>query len=255
MERFGELSQMRERVPGSDATAVFRRLRIVAAHFPAVAAANALTAATQAIPPLTRERNKLTRSQSTGLKEVRFTQRHEQGGNGDRALPRAGPPDHRRNARSFASRSCDSQPGTAMACRFVAFPADYMVNVVLHKYRNRSESNSSPVVIAGYRFRNEITEGEHIMSNVSIVRETIIAVVTAVITMPALWLLAAPINPDRDVSSPGLDFVLLTIVAAGLVMLLRSTWRQTECTASDRESGLEEWSWQNMGDRGTRGNC
>jgi hypothetical protein len=65
------------------------------------------------------------------------------------------------------------------------------------------------------------------MLTVSMLRETIIASLSAVITVPLLWLLGATINPQRNVHEPGLDLAIMTIVGAVAVLLLRSTWRDS----------------------------
>lgn len=73
------------------------------------------------------------------------------------------------------------------------------------------------------------------MSHVSMLRETIIASLCAGIAVPLLWILGAAINPGRNVHSPGLDLAIMTIVGAGSVMLLRSTWRDTAAAAADHD--------------------
>ena len=87
------------------------------------------------------------------------------------------------------------------------------------------------------------------MSNLSLFRETIIAIVTSAVTIPALWILTAPIDPNSDASSFGLDFALISIVTAGLVMLLRSIWRQTAWTPAERERNPDDWNRLDIGDR------
>ena len=65
------------------------------------------------------------------------------------------------------------------------------------------------------------------MAKVSMLREAIVASLSAAITVPLLWLLGGAINPERNVHSPDLGLAIMTIVGAGSILLLRSTWRDT----------------------------
>ena len=93
------------------------------------------------------------------------------------------------------------------------------------------------------------------MSNTSILKETLIASVTAGVVIPLLWMLGAAVNPDRDAHSPGLDLVVLTLAGAAMVMLLRSTWRNTADPAPEGDLSLDDWSWGRVGDSRGHGRC
>jgi hypothetical protein len=72
------------------------------------------------------------------------------------------------------------------------------------------------------------------MANSGMLREAIIAGLSAAIAVPLLWVLGASVNPGRDVHSPGFDLALMTIVGAGSVMLLRSIWREPATSPADQ---------------------
>ena len=93
------------------------------------------------------------------------------------------------------------------------------------------------------------------MSNTSIVKEALIASVTSAVVIPLLWMLGAAVNPERDVRSPGLDLVVLTLAGAALCILLRSTWRNSALPASDCDEAREDWNWRNIGDSYNGGHC
>jgi hypothetical protein len=77
------------------------------------------------------------------------------------------------------------------------------------------------------------------MTTVSFVKEAIIATVTATVAIPLLWVLTTPLDPSRNAHSPGLDLAALTLVGAGMVMLLRSTWRQTATPGVYRDNVID----------------
>ena len=91
------------------------------------------------------------------------------------------------------------------------------------------------------------------MSNTSILKETLIASITAGVIIPLLWILSAAVNPDRDPRSPGLDLMVLTLAGAAMVMLLRSTWRNTEASTTDSGHESDDWNWSCAGDAFGRG--
>jgi hypothetical protein len=93
------------------------------------------------------------------------------------------------------------------------------------------------------------------MSNVSIVKEALISSITASVVIPLLWVLSGAINPDRDAHSPGLDLVVLTLAGAVMVMLLRSTWRNTEAPTADSGHEPDDWNWNRAPDSYGRGGC
>ena len=75
------------------------------------------------------------------------------------------------------------------------------------------------------------------MTNQRLVKETLIGIISASIAIPALWLMAASLD-GRDVRSPGPNLVVLTLVGAILVMVLRSTWRETaNCDGDGKAAG------------------
>ena len=86
------------------------------------------------------------------------------------------------------------------------------------------------------------------MSNASMAKEALIAGVTATVVIPLLWFLGATVNPDRDTHSPGLDLVVLTLAGAVMVMLLRSTWRNTADPVSEGDCAGEDWDWRHFSD-------
>ena len=90
---------------------------------------------------------------------------------------------------------------------------------------------------------------------VSFVKEAIIASITAAVAIPLLWLLTAPLDPSRDARSPGLDLVALTLAGAGMVMLLRSTWRETAIPGVNRDRVLDDWEWREFEDTSRSGSC
>ena len=93
------------------------------------------------------------------------------------------------------------------------------------------------------------------MSSVSIVKEVLIASVTATVVIPVLWMLGAVVNPERDAHSPGLDLVVLTLAGAVMVMLLRSTWRNTAGPSPEGDRAPEDWDWRHFGDSYGSGQC
>jgi hypothetical protein len=93
------------------------------------------------------------------------------------------------------------------------------------------------------------------MSNTSILKETLIASITAGVVIPLLWVLSGAINPDRDAHSPGLDLVVLTLAGAVMVMLLRSTWRNTEAPTAESGHEPDDWNWNRAPDSYGRGGC
>jgi len=139
-------------------------------------------------------------------------------------------------------------------CRFLAGADDYLVNDVHGSHQSGLHAGRTfdPEVQIEIR----LDEGEeHTMSNASIVKEALIASVTSAVVIPLLWLLGAAVNPERDVRSPGLDLVVLTLAGAALCMLLRSTWRNTALPTSDRDEALEDWNWRSAGDSYSGGHC
>ena len=82
------------------------------------------------------------------------------------------------------------------------------------------------------------------MSSASILKEALIAGITATVAIPLLWMLGAVVSPERDVHSPGLDLVVLTLAGAVMVMLLRSTWRNTADASWDGDDAPEHWNWR-----------
>ena len=93
------------------------------------------------------------------------------------------------------------------------------------------------------------------MSNVSVVKEVLISSITASVVIPSLWVLSGAINPDRDAHSPSLDLVVLILAGAVMVMLLRSTWRNTEAPMADSGHEPDDWSWNRARDSFGRGGC
>jgi hypothetical protein len=93
------------------------------------------------------------------------------------------------------------------------------------------------------------------MSNASMAKEALIAGVTATVVIPLLWFLGATVNPDRDTHSPGLDLVVLTLAGAVMVMLLRSTWRNTADPVSEGDRAPEDWDWRHFSDSYGSGQC
>ena len=85
------------------------------------------------------------------------------------------------------------------------------------------------------------------MANVSMVKEAIIASLCSSIAVPLLWILGAAINPGRNVHSPGFDLAIMTIVGAGSVMLLRSTWREPARTLADQDRRPANREWREPG--------
>ena len=93
------------------------------------------------------------------------------------------------------------------------------------------------------------------MSNVSFLKEVVIAGVTATVVIPVLWLLGAALDPARQADSAGLDLVVLILAGAGLVMLLRSTWRESAVSGANRDRVIDDWDWREFGDSLHSGNC
>jgi hypothetical protein len=93
------------------------------------------------------------------------------------------------------------------------------------------------------------------MMSVSFVKEAIIASITAAVAIPLLWVLTTPLDPSRDARSPGLDLAALTLVGAGMVMLLRSTWRETASPGGNRDRALDDWEGHKFGDTLSNGSC
>jgi len=145
-------------------------------------------------------------------------------------------------------------PDLRADCRFWAGADDYLVNVVhgSHQSGRREGRTFDPEVPSETR----LDEGqEHTMSNTSIVKEALIASVTSAVVIPLLWMLGAAVIPERDVRSPGLDLVVLTLAGAALCILLRSTWRNSALPASDCDEAREDWNWRNIGDSYNGGHC
>jgi hypothetical protein len=86
------------------------------------------------------------------------------------------------------------------------------------------------------------------MMSVSFVKEAIIATITAAVVIPLLWLMGAAVVPSRDTHSPGLDLVVLTLAGAGVVMLIRSVWRDTAGPMANRDHFLDGWERCDFGD-------
>ena len=93
------------------------------------------------------------------------------------------------------------------------------------------------------------------MTTVSFVKEAIIASITATVAIPLLWLLTTPLDPSRDAHSPGLDLAALTLAGAAMVMLLRSTWRETATPGVNRDRVLDDLEWREFGDTLSSGSC
>lgn len=93
------------------------------------------------------------------------------------------------------------------------------------------------------------------MSTVSFVKEAIIAGITATVVIPLLWLLTTPLDPSRDARSPGFDLAALTLAGAGVVMLLRSTWREKAISGVNRDRVLDDWEWREFEDSLRSGSC
>jgi hypothetical protein len=93
------------------------------------------------------------------------------------------------------------------------------------------------------------------MSHTSIVKEALIATFTASVVIPLLWMLGAAVNPERDARSPGLDLVVLTLAGAVMVMVLRSTWRNSADLSAEGEHALDDWNWGHHTDSYGRGHC
>jgi hypothetical protein len=93
------------------------------------------------------------------------------------------------------------------------------------------------------------------MNSASILKEALISGITAGVVIPLLWVAGAAINPERDTHSPGLDLIALTLAGAVMVMLLRSTWRDTAEAFPDHDYAAEEWDWRRLADSYGGGHC